>query len=68
MIVTKRVCKICNLEKVRVQDGYYDNGKDKRWVDRDLKQWSGTTCPDCHRERVKLRKRSLDKAVKDASN
>jgi ssDNA-binding Zn-finger/Zn-ribbon topoisomerase 1 len=54
----KRICKKCNKIKMRIQNGKFPNGKDKRWVDESGSQWSGSVCPDCLREAAKLRKRS----------
>ncbi len=52
-------CKQCEKLLVRVQDGKFDNGKDKRWRDPNtLRMWNGRVCPDCHAENVKNRKRA----------
>lgn len=67
MVGTKQICKVCNLEKYRIDAGFYQNGKDKRYVDKKLKQWSGLVCPDCHRERVKIRKRINSRDIKNVS-
>lgn len=45
-------CRICNQLKPRIQYGTYTNSKNKRWVDENGKQWSGLTCPDCHKKRT----------------
>ncbi len=46
-------CKKCNQIKYRIQKGYFKNGRDKRWVDDNDRQWVGHTCPDCNNQRVK---------------
>lgn len=48
----KRVCRVCKILKNRIQQGLY-NAKDKRWVDDTGSMWNGSTCPDCHRTRIK---------------
>lgn len=46
-------CKKCGQEKIRKDAGYFGNGKDRRWVDENGKQWNGRCCPDCVRDKVK---------------
>ena len=46
-------CRKCEGLVVRKQDGYFPDGKNKRFVDANGKQWSGRTCPDCHGKRAK---------------
>ncbi len=53
----KRVCKKCGEEKDRVHSGRYPNGKDVKWADASGLEWSGSTCPMCHKENVKLKQR-----------
>jgi ssDNA-binding Zn-finger/Zn-ribbon topoisomerase 1 len=52
-------CKRCNELKVRVQNGTFGNPKNKRHVDESGKQWSGRTCPDCHRNRSAVNMKTL---------
>ena len=49
--IQQKHCKVCSELKPRIQFGKFANGKNKRWVDGEGKQWSGLTCPDCHRKR-----------------
>jgi Zn finger protein HypA/HybF involved in hydrogenase expression len=49
----KRVCKVCQKPKDRVEAGRY-NDRDKRFTDLNQKAWNGNVCPDCHRDRVKV--------------
>lgn len=44
-------CKECGKTCVRLLAGYYENGKDKRWVDQNGRQFSGHKCPECHAEK-----------------
>jgi hypothetical protein len=42
------VCKVCEKECKRYFAGRYPNGKDKRWIDGNGREFSGKVCPDCH--------------------
>lgn len=42
-----RKCKSCKELKNRIQDGKFPNGRDKRWVNENGKQWNGSKCADC---------------------
>jgi hypothetical protein len=61
------VCKICNSECKRYFAGRYPNGKDKRWIDANGREFSGKVCADCHAKRcakrvaVKRNKARLDR-------
>lgn len=46
-------CRKCGKLEVRKQDGYFPDGKNKRFVNATGAQWSGRSCPDCVRSRVK---------------
>ena len=46
-------CRKCGGLKVRKQDGYFPDGRNKRFVDEKGGQWSGRACPICVRNRVK---------------
>lgn len=48
-----RTCKNCLLQKRRIQDGKFANGRDKRWVDESGRQWCGSICPLCNKERAR---------------
>lgn len=50
-----RICKSCKKIKIRIQNGKFPNGRDKRWIDDGGKQWSGSTCPDCVKDKSKER-------------
>lgn len=56
-------CKQCGQSKKRINSGKYSNGKDIKWLDENGKQFNGLVCPDCHRNKVKNRKR-LSAAIK----
>lgn len=48
-----RICKRCGIIQEKIQYGKY-NAKDKRWRDVNGGLWSGSLCPECHRERMKV--------------
>jgi hypothetical protein len=58
-----RKCKDCGELKNRIQDGKFSSGRDKRWLDETGKQWNGSVCPNCQRNRVKLRVKMLRSKV-----
>lgn len=53
------VCKQCGLPKEAFMRGYFPNFKDKRWVDKEERQFSGLTCPDCQVRRSKTNMKKL---------
>jgi len=46
-------CKQCQFLKVRKDAGTFGDGKTRRYVDRNGKQWCGLLCPECQREKAK---------------
>lgn len=40
-------CKACGKLEVRKQDGYFPDGKNKRYIDGDKLLWNGRTCGKC---------------------
>lgn len=50
-------CKSCGKTCKRILAGRYSNGKDKRWVDEQGKEFNGHRCPACHLDQVKDRKK-----------
>lgn len=52
-----RVCKQCGEKKMRIRSGSYHNGKDKKYVDINGRQWSGSVCPSCHAHNCKERQK-----------
>lgn len=46
-------CRKCGGLEVRKQDGYFPDGKNKRFVDATNAQWNGRTCPSCQKKKVK---------------
>ena len=57
-------CKDCGKLEIRKQDGYYPDGKNKRFVDADGLLWNGRVCGQCTRTKSKLHNR--EKRKKDA--
>ena len=51
-------CKCCGKEVKRYCVGKYPNGRDKKWVDTEGRQFMGLKCPDCHSESVALRSKN----------
>lgn len=52
------LCKICNTVKLAFFDGYFGDGKSKRWIDEDGLLFNGKICPICqvHKTRENMRK------------
>ena len=46
-------CRKCGKLEIRRQDGYFPDGKNKRFVNNEGRQWSGRSCPGCVRSRVR---------------
>lgn len=55
-------CRKCGGLEVRKQDGFFPDGRNKRFVDAGNRQWSGRSCPKCVRKRVKeqIKKKRAD--------
>jgi hypothetical protein len=47
-------CTYCSKVYTRYLAGRYPNGKDKKWVDENGREFSGRTCPACHAGRAAL--------------
>lgn len=45
-----RQCKVCKEIKLRILDGKYNDGRNKKWKDENGKLWNGNNCSDCHKE------------------
>lgn len=58
----QKECKVCKQIKSRINSGTFD-GVNKKWVDEKGKQWSGRTCPDCHRIKTRENMQRLRKVV-----
>jgi hypothetical protein len=59
-----RACKKCNVLKQRIEVGKFD-ARNKKFIDEHGKLWSGSYCPPCNQERVKLAMR-IKRNVKEA--
>lgn len=59
-------CRKCGGLEVRKQDGYFPDGRNKRFVNAEGKQWSGRACPDCVCKRVKESIKEKRQKVKNA--
>jgi len=57
-----RLCKICKQLKTRTLAGKWS--KDNKWTDESGKLWSGSVCPSCNHERLKVVMR-IKRAKKD---
>lgn len=60
-------CRKCGKLEVRRQDGYFPDGRNKRFVNAEGKQWSGRACPDCVLKRVRTQVKEKRQKVKDAT-
>lgn len=47
-----RLCKICELLRIRINDGRFPNGKNKRFRDEQGNLWSGNVCGECNKKRI----------------
>jgi hypothetical protein len=54
-------CKNCGETCVRILAGKYPNGKDKKWVDEDGREFSGLTCSQCVVDKARARKQDKKK-------
>lgn len=52
-----RQCKVCGNMKDHILEKKFASNE-KKFIDSTGKQWNGKTCPDCHRNRVKIDKRN----------
>jgi len=56
----KRHCKVCRELKLRVLQGKFPNGRDKKWADETGLLWNGSKCPQCTvqhvREAIRMRR------------
>lgn len=58
--INKRKCKVCNELKERIQDGYFENSTTcKRYINEAGKLWNGSTCPECHKNKIAQGMRKL---------
>lgn len=68
------VCKSCKQPFERIMAGKYPDGRNKKWVDAEGREFCGLTCPSCHSSRVAVRnknKRKLKEVqdnIKEPSN
>lgn len=57
-------CKCCKVTMNRYLSGKYPDKRNKKWVDENGREFSGTICPTCHVKRVALRNRNRRKLRK----
>ena len=48
-----RECKKCHKFVVRLFLHDYGDGKNKKWVDDNARQWNGRECPECNVDRAR---------------
>lgn len=46
-------CRKCGKLEVRRQDGYFPDGRNKRFVNAEGDQWNGRKCPGCQKDKSK---------------
>lgn len=61
-------CRKCGKLEVRKQDGYFPDGRNKRFVNAEGKQWSGRACPDCVCKRVSAQVKEKRQKAKNADS
>ena len=61
-------CRVCGRIEVRKHDGFFPDGKNKRFTDADGKQWSGRKCPACVRNDAKCHIKEKRANAKSESN
>lgn len=47
-------CRKCEKIEVRKHDGFYPDGRNKRFVDGTGRLWCGRICANCQRDKVKI--------------
>lgn len=52
-------CSKCQEVKTRKQNGYYPDGRNKRWENEDGECWIGRRCPSCVKSHMKSRMSKL---------
>jgi len=60
-------CRKCGKLEIRKQDGYFPDGRNKRFVDAEGLQWNGRVCGQCHSSKVKIQVKEKRKRDKDAA-
>lgn len=48
-----RLCKKCQVLKLRIRAGFYPDQRNYRYVDEHGSEWNGGYCPPCNLERVR---------------
>lgn len=61
-------CRKCGKLEVRQQDGYFPDGRNKKFVNAEGKQWSGRACPDCVIKRVRTQIKERRQKAKNADS
>lgn len=57
--INKSKCSVCQGIEIRIQNGFYPDGKNKKWVDESGDLWVGRKCPKCVKLGMKGRMRKL---------
>jgi ribosomal protein L34E len=52
-------CSSCQEIKHRIQNGFFPDNRNKRWVDDKGENWIGRKCPECVRSMMKVRMAKL---------
>lgn len=59
-------CRKCGKLEVRKQDGYFPDGRNKRFVNLEGAQWNGRKCPGCQQKNSKVHIQEKRKKAKNA--
>lgn len=60
------MCKGCSILKSRIFVSKYPSGS-KKYVNENGQEWSGKTCPDCHKSKTMVNMKKLRRNRKDSS-
>lgn len=63
--INKSKCSICQDIKIRIQNGKYPDGRNKKWMDEIGDLWVGRKCPNCVKIEMKTRMQKLRLDRKD---
>lgn len=66
--VIAKECKLCSQVQPAYYAGVFGDGKTKRWVDAEGKQWSGKKCPACQILYARLTMQKLRAKRKNETN
>lgn len=57
--VIPKLCKVCGEVKEAIFNGFYGDGKTRKYVNRTGQLWNGTWCPECNIIRVRIKMQEI---------